>query len=82
MNIEQELKKELEPFSNNEDFVDGVLTFAENEEDRKSLLRFIRNGNNVDANSIIELAYHLSCVRDGEPEYKFKKTSFLNGWPV
>ena len=70
------LGKILEPFKNNEDFVDGVLTVAEHEDDRKVLLDFIKKGVNVNANSILELSYHLRCVRDGEPEYRFMKSSF------
>lgn len=72
------LEKVLEPFANNEDFVDGVLATSDHEDDRKTLLEFIEAGVNVNANSIIELSYHLRCVRDGEPEYLFKKSSFNN----
>lgn len=77
-----ELESLLEEYKNNEDFADGVLTFAEHDDDRRKLLKYIKTGTDVTANSICELSYHLRCVRDGDPEYKFKKTSFPDGWPV
>lgn len=73
-----ELERKLEPYANNEDFVDGVLSTTDHVDDMKTLLDFIDAGDNVTANSIIELSYHLRCVRDGEPEYMFKKSSFNN----
>lgn len=82
MKHEQELSFELEnklkPYANNEDFVDGVLATTDHADDMKTLLDYIDAGDNVTANSIIELSYHLRCIRDGEPEYMFKKSSFNN----
>ena len=79
--LEQELETILPEYANNEDFVEGVLDTVTHEDDKKKLLEFIKAGKNVTSNSILEYSYHLMCVRDGEPEYKFMKTSFPNGWP-
>lgn len=79
--LDRELEMVLSEYANNGDFVDGILDSVEHEDDKKRLLGFIKTGNNVTSNSILELSYHLQCVRNGEPEYKLKKTSFSNGWP-
>ena len=56
----------------------GILSASVHIDDQKMLLEFIDAGYNVNADSMIELSYHLRCVRDGEPEYHFKKSSFNN----
>ena len=76
--LEKELEEKLEPYANNSDFVFGVMTLVEDPDDAKTLLEFIDAGDNVTSNSIIELSYHLRCIRDGEPEYQFQKSSFNN----
>lgn len=50
----------LRALYNNRDFVVGAMSYARNDEDRKKLLDYIENSEDVTAESVLLLALHLS----------------------
>lgn len=62
----KELVEELRKIWDYDEFVDGVLAFADNEEDRKSVLNFIRAGDDVTSDTVNLCALDLNIKRYGE----------------
>jgi hypothetical protein len=63
MDIKRELFNKLNDFYHDKDFVVGVMSNAKHDEDRKTILQFIENGEDVTIESIILLSLHLSNER-------------------
>lgn len=62
--INKELISELKKISNDIEFIYGVLLYAEHEEDRKSLLEYIKKGEEVNFEQIILTSLWLSQQRE------------------
>lgn len=62
--INKELISELKKISNDTEFIYGVLLYAEHEEDRKSLLEYIKKGEEVNFEQIILTSLWLSQQRE------------------
>lgn len=58
-----ELIEELTKLFNDKEFIDGMLAYAATESDRKVLLDYIREGEDVDIETVTVLAIHLSNSR-------------------
>lgn len=56
----EKLFSALRALYNNRDFVVGAMSYARSDEDRKKLLDYIENGEDVTAESVLLLALHLS----------------------
>ena len=56
----EKLFSALRSLYNNRDFVVGAMSYARSDEDRKKLLDYIENGEDVTVESILLLALHLS----------------------
>lgn len=60
------LMKRLREIWDHDDFVDGVLAFADNDEDRQAVLDFIDAGEDVTTDTISLCALDLNIKRYGE----------------
>lgn len=58
------LIEKLKTISEDRDFILGVLTYADNEEDRKTIADFIDNGEDVSYSTVSFLAFVLSKERE------------------
>ena len=58
--ISEELLLKLKALDDDRDFVVGVMSFAKRIEDRKKLLEYINNGEDVTTENILLMALHLS----------------------
>lgn len=56
----EKLFSALRALYNNRDFVVGAMSYARSDEDRKKLLDYIENGEDVTPESVLLLALHLS----------------------
>lgn len=63
LTVTSELVEELTKLFHDKDFIDGMLAYAATDSDRKVLLDFIREGNDVDIETVTVLAIHLSNSR-------------------
>lgn len=63
--IRKELISKLKGIFYNKDFVTGVLSNATHPDDRKTLIEFINNGQDVTPENIILLSVHLDQNRYG-----------------
>ena len=63
MDIKRELFNKLKEFHPDKDFVVGVMSNAKHEDDRKAILQFMENGDDVTVESIILFSLHLSNER-------------------
>lgn len=63
MDIKRELFNKLNSFHHDKDFVVGVMSNAKHDEDRKTILQFIENDDDVTIENIILLSLHLSNKR-------------------
>lgn len=64
--ITNALMKRLREIWDFDDFVDGVLAFADNDEDRQAVLDFINAGEDVTTDTINLCALDLNIKRYGE----------------
>ena len=62
----QNLISELRNIFDDDEFVRGILTFADNEEDRTTLLKFIQAGDDVDIETVCVMAVELSNARENQ----------------
>lgn len=60
------LYEQLQKLWDHEDFILGVLSFADNDADRQVVLDYIQNGKDVTTDSISLLALELHLNRHGE----------------
>ena len=63
MNIKRELFDKLNSFHHDKDFVVGVMSNAKHEEDRKTIIDYMENGEDVTVENIILLSLHLNNER-------------------
>ena len=63
--IKNKLIAKLREIYDNRDFVAGVISNATHPEDRKEILKYIENGNDVTIDNIILLSVHLDQKRYG-----------------
>lgn len=59
-----ELGKKLKNVYDNKNFIIAVLSYADNEEDQKSIMDFIDNGVDVTDETILVYAMGLADIRD------------------
>lgn len=64
--ITNALTKKLREIWDHDDFVEGVLAFADNDEDRQAVLDFIEAGDDVTTDTISLCALDLNIKRYGE----------------
>lgn len=64
--ITNTLIKKLREIWDHDDFVEGVLAFADNDEDRQAVLDFIAAGEDVTTDTINLCALDLNIKRYGE----------------
>lgn len=64
--VGEKLYRQLQTLWDHEDFILGVLSFADNDEDRQVVLNYIQNGEDVTTDSISLLALELNINRYGE----------------
>lgn len=64
VDIGLELAKKLKTVYDNDNFILGVLTYADNEEDQKKIIEFIDKGQDVDDETVMVLAMDLSDARN------------------
>ena len=58
------LGRKLKEIYDNDDFILAVLTYADNDEDRQTVLDFIEAGDDVDDETVSVLAMDLSDARE------------------
>lgn len=58
--LDEELVAELEKYSDEDDYVIGTMLDMKTEADKRKLIEYIRNGNNVSYENIILYALDLS----------------------
>lgn len=63
------LGKKLREIYDSKDFVAGVLAFASNEEDQQAILEFIKNGDDVDDETVTVLAIELNRRRKNRERF-------------
>lgn len=63
-NTTLELIKKLKQFSADDDYILGILADSEFDEDRKLIIDFIDNGENVDYESVILFSLEIGQQRD------------------
>lgn len=57
------LLEKLREIYDDDEFVMGVLTYADNEEDQQTIIQFIEKGEDVDDETVTVLAMELSDMR-------------------
>ncbi len=62
--IKRNLFDKLREFHNNKDFVGGVMSNVSHDDDRKTIIDYINNGEEVTVENIILLSLHLSNERE------------------
>ncbi len=62
-NIDKQLFEALKKFHNDKEFVVGVMSNATHEEDRKVIIEYLENGEDVTIENIILLSLHLCNAR-------------------
>ena len=64
--VSQTLKDKLQTFYNDRNFIVGVMSNAKDEEDRKVIIDFMDNGDEVTVENIILLSLELGNERGNE----------------
>lgn len=59
-----ELGKKLKSVYDNDDFITAVLSYADNEVDRRSVIEFIDNGEDVTDENVLIFAMELADAHD------------------
>ena len=70
--IEKKLLSLLEKLYDNNDFIIGIFSNVDNEEDRKTIIDYIEKGDDVTVENIILLSLYLDNKRN-HPERNLKK---------
>lgn len=60
-----EFVRKLQDIWDDEEFIIGMLTYADNDEDRKTIIEFIDAGIDVDVETVTVLALDLDDKRNG-----------------
>lgn len=69
-----ELEKALREIENDDDFIQGVFSFAKTDEDRLEILRYINDGKNVTYENVLLLALSLNQKRKKDERIQNNKS--------
>lgn len=62
--ITTQLINELQKLFDDEEFITGILVYADNEDDRETILEFIKKGEDVTVETVTVLALELDSTRN------------------